>query len=216
MVRLHDTYDMHAIFAPGFPGMLECFHIQEKLVQTLMPEVHKVFEENNITISSFATKWYITLFANGISFSTQLRIWDAFLLEGKDVLILVPTAIIWVLRRKFRYQQLWNWGRLADIHSSLCWQVTSSRHKRTLSPFSRCCPASLCQKTRMPSSAGSARCSNGEPYGIRWRRGSRNGAPSRRRRCRYAGRLRLHFSRSVQQSAFFQSSSAHARSLVTP
>lgn len=43
MVYLHDSYDMHTIFEPGFPGMLECFHIQEQLVKQLMPNVHDIF-----------------------------------------------------------------------------------------------------------------------------------------------------------------------------
>ena len=43
MVHLHDTYELHTIFSPGFPGMLECFYVQEKLVEMLMPEVSEVF-----------------------------------------------------------------------------------------------------------------------------------------------------------------------------
>lgn len=43
MVHLHDVYGLHRIFQPGFPGMLECFHVQEQLVKLLMPDVHEVF-----------------------------------------------------------------------------------------------------------------------------------------------------------------------------
>lgn len=43
MVYLHDSYDMHTIFKPGFPGMLECFYAQEELVKLLMPDVAEVF-----------------------------------------------------------------------------------------------------------------------------------------------------------------------------
>lgn len=97
MVYLHDSYDMHAVFKPGFPGMLECFHAQEELVKLLMPDVAEVLDKNYISVSSFATKWYITLFVNVLPFSTQLRIWDLFLYGGKDVLILTSTALIWTL-----------------------------------------------------------------------------------------------------------------------
>lgn len=54
-------------------------------------------DKNYISVSSFATKWYITLFVNVLPFSTQLRIWDLFLYGGKDVLIITSTAIIWAL-----------------------------------------------------------------------------------------------------------------------
>lgn len=55
-------------------------------------------EKNYISVTSFATKWYITLFVNVLPFSTQLRVWDLFLYGGKDALILTATALIWVLR----------------------------------------------------------------------------------------------------------------------
>ncbi len=51
-----------------------------------------------ISSSSYATKWYITLFANTVPYQTQLRIWDVLLLEGPDVLVMVAIAIIWSLR----------------------------------------------------------------------------------------------------------------------
>jgi len=51
-----------------------------------------------ISTTSYATKWYITLFTNCVPFQTQLRLWDAFLLEGYDVFIAMAIAIIWVYR----------------------------------------------------------------------------------------------------------------------
>lgn len=43
MVYLHDSYDLHTIFMPGFTGMLECLHAQEELVKLLMPDVAEIF-----------------------------------------------------------------------------------------------------------------------------------------------------------------------------
>jgi len=51
-----------------------------------------------ISASSYATKWYITLFANTVPFHTQLRIWDALFLDGRDVLVMTSVAIIWAFR----------------------------------------------------------------------------------------------------------------------
>lgn len=51
-----------------------------------------------ISASSYATKWYITLFANTVPFQTQLRIWDALLLEGQDVLVITSLALIYAYR----------------------------------------------------------------------------------------------------------------------
>lgn len=54
--------------------------------------------EHGISTSSYATKWYITLYANSVPFGTQLRFWDALLLEGVDFLVIAAVGIIWAFR----------------------------------------------------------------------------------------------------------------------
>ncbi|GHJ86016.1 hypothetical protein NliqN6_2418 [Naganishia liquefaciens] len=98
MVRLHDAYDMHGIFIHGFPGLLENFYVQERLIEHMMPDVYSAFEKHMISASSYATKWYITLFANSVPFQTQLRIWDCLLLDGQDVLVMTSLALIYAFR----------------------------------------------------------------------------------------------------------------------
>ncbi|KAJ7070673.1 rab-GTPase-TBC domain-containing protein [Mycena amicta] len=98
LVRLHDAYSMHSIFSPGFPGLLEAIYVQERITEQMMPDVYKAFQKHTISTTSYATKWYITLFSNSVPFQTQLRLWDAFLLEGPDLFVAVATAIVWVYR----------------------------------------------------------------------------------------------------------------------
>ncbi|KAG0698444.1 rab-GTPase-TBC domain-containing protein [Suillus ampliporus] len=96
--RLHDTYNMHSIFSPGFPGLLQAIYVQERIMESKMPDVYAAFKKHMISTTSYATKWYITLFANSVPFQTQLRLWDAYLLEGQDLFIAVAIAIVWVYR----------------------------------------------------------------------------------------------------------------------
>ncbi|EPT03344.1 hypothetical protein FOMPIDRAFT_51550 [Fomitopsis schrenkii] len=98
LVRLHDAYQMHTIFSPGFPGLLEAIYVQERIMEQLLPPVYAAFKKHMISTTSYATKWYITLFANSVPFQTQLRLWDAFLLEGHDIFVVVAVAIVWVYR----------------------------------------------------------------------------------------------------------------------
>ncbi|KAJ7687356.1 rab-GTPase-TBC domain-containing protein [Mycena rosella] len=98
LVRLHDAYAMHAIFSPGFPGLLEAIYVQERITEQMMPDVYAAFQKHTISTTSYATKWYITLFSNSVPFQTQLRLWDAFLLDGTDLFIAVAVAIVWVYR----------------------------------------------------------------------------------------------------------------------
>ncbi|CAL1694600.1 unnamed protein product [Somion occarium] len=98
LVRLHDSYAMHSIFSPGFPGLLEAIYVQERITEQMMPAVYAAFKKHMISTTSYATKWYITLFANSVPFQTQLRLWDAFLLEGPDIFVIVAVAVVWVYR----------------------------------------------------------------------------------------------------------------------
>lgn len=98
LVHLHDSYGMHSIFSPGFPGLLEAIYVQERLTEQMMPAVYAAFKKHMISTTSYATKWYITLFANSVPFQTQLRLWDAFLLEGPDIFIVTAIAVVWVYR----------------------------------------------------------------------------------------------------------------------
>lgn len=98
LVRIHDVYAMHDIFSPGFPGLLEAIYVQERLMEQMMPAVYAAFKKHMISTTSYATKWYITLFANTVPFQMQLRLWDVFLLEGRDIFVIVAVAIVWVYR----------------------------------------------------------------------------------------------------------------------
>jgi USP6 N-terminal-like protein len=98
LCRLHDSYDLHRLFSPGFPGLLEAIYVQERVTEQMMPDVYAAFRRHMISTTSYATKWYITLWANSVPFQTQLRLWDAFLLEGPDVFIAVAVAVVWVYR----------------------------------------------------------------------------------------------------------------------
>ena len=102
MVHLHDAYRMHDIFSPGFPGLLESIYVQERIMAEYMPVVYAAFKKHMVSTTSYATKWYITLFANSVPFQTSLRLWDAFLLEGPDLFVIVAIAVIWAYRGKHR------------------------------------------------------------------------------------------------------------------
>ncbi|KAA1471422.1 RabGAP TBC [Dentipellis sp. KUC8613] len=98
LVQIHDAYQMHSIFGPGFPGLLESLYVQERIMEQMMPDVYTAFKNQMVSSTSYATKWYITLFANSMPFQTLLRLWDAFLLEGPDLFIVVAISVIWAYR----------------------------------------------------------------------------------------------------------------------
>ncbi|KAI0720033.1 RabGAP/TBC [Cerioporus squamosus] len=80
------------------PGLLEAIYVQERLTEKMLPAVYAAFKKHMVSTTSYATKWYITLFANSVPFQLQLRLWDAFLLEGHDIFVVVAIALVWVYR----------------------------------------------------------------------------------------------------------------------
>ncbi|TKY89143.1 hypothetical protein EX895_001674 [Sporisorium graminicola] len=98
MAGMHNVLNLHSTFSPGFPGLVENLYVQDQLLRKYMPQMAAVLDEQGVVASAYATKWFITLFSNSIPFETQLRVWDAWLLDGQDVISLVAVAIIWAHR----------------------------------------------------------------------------------------------------------------------
>lgn len=79
-----------------------------------------------VSTSSFATKWYITLFSTTLPFQTQLRVWDAFLLEGPDLMIIVSLAIVWSFRGAFVRRPLSQRGPSTDVFAASLWPLAEN------------------------------------------------------------------------------------------
>ncbi|POW06598.1 hypothetical protein PSTT_08868, partial [Puccinia striiformis] len=62
--------------------------------------VYATFDKQMVGSSAYSTKWYITIFANTVSYEAQLRLWDAFFLKGMDILILAAVSLVYALRSK--------------------------------------------------------------------------------------------------------------------
>ena len=99
MLSLLDKYyGMHDVFKHGFPGLLEHLHVQDEIVKLTMPKVFEKLDQENVPPTSYATKWYITLFANTVPFKTQLRFWDLMIFYGPDAVVAFSVSILWCLR----------------------------------------------------------------------------------------------------------------------
>ncbi|TIB78475.1 hypothetical protein E3Q23_00805 [Wallemia mellicola] len=99
MITLLDRhYGMHEVFKHGFPGLLEHLHVQDEIVKLTMPKVYEKLDQENVPPTSYATKWYITLFANTVPFKTQLRFWDMLMFYGPDAIVAFSISILWSLR----------------------------------------------------------------------------------------------------------------------
>ncbi|CAG8568048.1 869_t:CDS:2 [Rhizophagus irregularis] len=79
LTKMFTKCNLHDLYIPGFPALMESFYVQEKLM-------------NN---TAYATRWYITLFTSDVvPHHTLLRIWDLLMLYGFDILYFVAVALL--------------------------------------------------------------------------------------------------------------------------
>lgn len=100
---------LHRLFSPGFPLLLELFHVQSALLRVLFPQFATILEDQGVEASSYATRWYMTCFYGVLPWQTCLRVWDVLMWEeggisggggegGMEmVLPLVGMAILWAV-----------------------------------------------------------------------------------------------------------------------
>ncbi|WFD05908.1 hypothetical protein MVES1_001242 [Malassezia vespertilionis] len=98
---LLDTFGFRRLYEPGFPGLREELFVLNTLLAQLAPRTTKQLAALGVAPSAYATRWYMTLFTNVLPFPTQLRVWDAVLLDGLDVITLVACALVQTLERYY-------------------------------------------------------------------------------------------------------------------
>ncbi|ORZ25044.1 rab-GTPase-TBC domain-domain-containing protein [Absidia repens] len=95
LVHMFERDNLHDLFIPGFPALMESFYIQEKLLLCLAPSLANHLSRIGLTSDMFATRWYITLFTGGVvRYQTLLRIWDLYFLNGFDIFYCTAVALL--------------------------------------------------------------------------------------------------------------------------
>ncbi|KAF7732155.1 hypothetical protein EC973_006410 [Apophysomyces ossiformis] len=95
LVHMFLRDQLHNLFVPGFPALMESFYIQDTLVQRYLPKLFRHLTEIGLTSDVYATRWYITLFTGGvIQYHTLLRIWDIYFLCGFDIFYFVSVVLL--------------------------------------------------------------------------------------------------------------------------
>nr|VZI33967.1 unnamed protein product [Spirometra erinaceieuropaei] len=94
-------HKMHSLFVRDFPGLKRFFKHHEKVLQVLLPSLHKHFHEQDLETCTYALKWYMQCFLGRLPISLTLRVWDIFLLEGEKILVAMAYNIL-----KMHHKQL--------------------------------------------------------------------------------------------------------------
>ncbi|XP_049748599.1 carabin isoform X3 [Elephas maximus indicus] len=77
------------VYLPGYYGPhMEAVQLDAEvfaaLLRKLLPRVHKHLQQVGVGPLLYLPEWFLCLFARSLPFPTVLRIWDAFLSEGRD------------------------------------------------------------------------------------------------------------------------------------
>ncbi|KAJ5076140.1 tbc1 domain family member whacked [Anaeramoeba ignava] len=99
-LSLLERYHMSGTFRPGFPLILIQMHQWKRSLEKNLPKIHQHFKENEIIPEYYANVWFITLFADLISFDSLLRIWDVFLFEGFPFIFKVGLSYLKIFQKQ--------------------------------------------------------------------------------------------------------------------
>ncbi|RIA92004.1 rab-GTPase-TBC domain-containing protein [Glomus cerebriforme] len=95
LTKLFAKCNLHDLYIPGFPALMESFYVQEKLMSIHSHKILNHFTNLQISSTAYATRWYITLFSSEVvPHHTLLRIWDLLMLYGFDILYFVAIALL--------------------------------------------------------------------------------------------------------------------------
>ena len=79
-------YDYRGFFIQGMPKVYSCFYVGNGVLRHFLPNVYKRIKENGLSISMYATQWFMTGFTSSFPIEAALRIWDCFFYEGFKVI----------------------------------------------------------------------------------------------------------------------------------
>jgi len=72
-------------FKQGLAKVQVNLFVFSKLLANKLPALHRHFESEGVSVSMFATPWYMTIFSNSFPFDFVTRVWDVFMAEGFKV-----------------------------------------------------------------------------------------------------------------------------------
>jgi len=87
-------YGLRDMFTHCLPGCLVALLEFEQLIQKHLPILYEHMKNEDVTISSFASEWFLTLYGYVLPLSLTLRVYDIFLVDGWKILHRVGLAIL--------------------------------------------------------------------------------------------------------------------------
>eukprot|EP00071_Canis_lupus_P050036 XP_022283593.1 basic proline-rich protein-like isoform X1 [Canis lupus familiaris] len=93
-----DRHAMHGFFIPGFHKLPRFQAHHEHVLDRALPKLKKHMDEEQMCTGIYTPKWFLQCFIDWTPFSLTLKLWDAYILDGEQVLTLMAYTILKVHR----------------------------------------------------------------------------------------------------------------------
>jgi hypothetical protein len=82
------------LYSPKMTLVHEHIWVGDKLIQQYMPALAAHMEKENVILTMYGTKWFITIYSSSFPFNIVTRIWDIFLIRGWKIVFRVMLAVL--------------------------------------------------------------------------------------------------------------------------
>lgn len=94
LVHWMEDFRLRALYKEGMEGLYVRMYQLNALLQDHLPRLHRHLEECGVQCMTFASQWFMALFATDFPLHVVLRIVDIMLVEGVEVLLRFALALL--------------------------------------------------------------------------------------------------------------------------
>ncbi|EPX73290.1 GTPase activating protein Gyp51 [Schizosaccharomyces octosporus yFS286] len=94
LVLLFKEYHLQSIFCPELKGLGRIMHQFTRLVEDFMPALAVHLKKNEIETCSYASEWFLTLFAYKFPLDVVAKIYDILLFYGSTILLNIGLGLL--------------------------------------------------------------------------------------------------------------------------
>jgi ankyrin repeat protein len=98
LVRLFENYEIRTIYTPTMDGLHTALAVFESIMRKFAPDISEHLRTNNVSVRSFATRWFVTLFHANLPWPILLRFFDLFFLDGYVVVYKCALAYLTLIK----------------------------------------------------------------------------------------------------------------------
>lgn len=94
LTQIVKTYRLGDLFCEGLTLLRMSLYQLDRLTEMFLPKLFSHFKLEGVTPLHYASEWFSTLFVYNFPIDVVTRVWDVFLMEGKEYLLNIGLALL--------------------------------------------------------------------------------------------------------------------------